>query len=643
MKKPFSLKIKTLKIKIIILFLIPATVLIYFAYDYVRVKSEDLHKAKRIEFIAKQTKRLTKLITNIQLERGLSAGYIVVEDKKKLLTKLQKQFLQTDKIVAKCKQNVSKNKKVIQKLLPKTSIQKIVPLSKRIFSLLAQRELIRNKVLNTNISFEEEINFYTSINSSAINLMTFLLLRLQEENPDSIALLNIEKAKEYAGLERACIYNQLLSTHYDSDCMQKVFYFNEEQAMHMQEFELYASPQSLALYRKNINQEVVKHLTKLRKSFFQEKLTAKDAQEWFSVATQYISILNKVSSEILHTYITNAKKNYTDASQALYLALFLLAVSIFATIYIIILLNKIFEKEQKQLDELRIAAYSFDSQEAIAITDIDEKIIKINKGFTDITGYDEEEVLGKTPRILRSGKHSNEFFTQMWRTIKQEGRWKGDIYNKRKNGEIFPERLSITAIKNDEGETTNYIAHFLDISDLKKAQEEAEHQANHDTLTGIANRKLLMEILQKELSKAKRHNLTHAFMFIDLDHFKSVNDTYGHHVGDLLIRYTADILRKSVRKEDFTARISGDEFAVLLLNLHKEDAHQVVTKIADKILYELSRDLNLENYHVTISSSIGIRIFPLHNDESVEDIIKDADAAMYRAKTEGKNRYILHS
>jgi len=632
----------SLKTKIILLFLIPALVLIYFSYNFMQTKSQVLNETRQIEFVARQIKRLTNLIKNIQLERGLSAGYIVVEDKQQYKEELIQQFNKTDNIIKQCIAKSKINQKILNHLIDNEFFKKIPPISKKIFSQLPKRVEIRQKIVSADIDFHKEIDYYSKINSDAINLMKFLLIILQKQNQDSISLINIEKTKEYAGLERACIYNQFLSQEYDSLCSQKVFYLQKEQKMELEEFFLYASKNSLQIYQENFNIENFAKLQKIRKEYESKTLSPEKAKEWFNVSTQYINSLNQTSSTILHNYITNAQKSYKNALDELYLAIFAWIVSIIATIYIIILLNKIFKKEQRQLNELRIAAYTFDSQEAMIITDTDEKIIKVNKGFTRITGYTPEEALGQTPRILRSGKHSKEFFENMWRTIINEGQWKGDIYNKRKNGEIYPERLSITAIKDNYGNTTNYIAHFLDISDLKKAQEEAEYQANHDTLTGIANRKLLLEILEKELSKAKRHKLTHAFMFIDLDHFKAVNDNFGHHVGDLLIKYTAEVLSHNVRKEDFVARISGDEFAVLLLNLNRDSAKDIAIKISQKILDELSKELLLENHKVHISSSIGIRLFPLDKDETLEDIIKDADRAMYQAKVEGKNRAILY-
>jgi len=635
----------SLKTKIILLFLIPATVLIFFSFNFMQTKSTVLEKTKQVEFIAKQVKRLTKLIKNIQLERGLSAGYIVTKEekeKKELKKKLLQQFQNTDQVVRQCIEKSKKNQQVLSKLVESSILIKIKPISKKIFSELPKRKIIRQKILNSQISFDEEINYYTQINIDSINLMKFLLTILQQQNQNIIALLNIEKLQEYAGLERACIYHQLLSQTYNHSCTQRIYYLQKEQKTETEEFFLYASKQSMLIYQANFDMKNFQQLQKLRELYKNKKLYKDQANKWFEISTNYINSLNTIASIILQNSIKNAQNSYKDALHELYIAVLSWVISILSTLYIIILLNKIFKKEQKQLEALRIAAYTFDSQEAMAITDTNENIIKINKGFTRITGYTEEEAIGKTPRILQSGKHSKEFFENMWNSIMNSGNWKGDIYNKRKNGEIYPERLSITAIKDDNGNTTNYIAQFLDISDLKKAQQKAEHQANHDVLTGIANRKLLLEVLDKELEQAKKDHTTHAFMFIDLDHFKSVNDTFGHHIGDLLIKYTADVLSKSVRSKDFVARISGDEFAVLLLHLDKTNAEKIAIRIAKKILNALSQELLLQNNTVQISSSIGIRIFPLNEHETSEDIIKDADSAMYEAKVQGKNRLIIY-
>jgi diguanylate cyclase (GGDEF)-like protein len=230
----------------------------------------------------------------------------------------------------------------------------------------------------------------------------------------------------------------------------------------------------------------------------------------------------------------------------------------------------------------------------------------------------------------------------MWDDILTSGHWQGEIYNKRKNGDIFPERLSITAIKDDDGKTTHYIAQFIDLTDIKKAQKTTEYQANHDFLTSLLNKKSFIQRMDEEFGKATRHNFKHALLFIDLDNFKAVNDNYGHNIGDMLIIEVAKRLNKSIRDGDISARLSGDEFAIVLLNINKDmdTAAKEVSVICNKILQIISDKFILENNIINISLSIGIKIFP-SNEKTVQDIITHADTAMYRAKHKGKNQFVF--
>ncbi len=300
------------------------------------------------------------------------------------------------------------------------------------------------------------------------------------------------------------------------------------------------------------------------------------------------------------------------------------------------------EKRKKDLEALRISAYAFEAQEAMTITDMQGDIIKVNKSFCEITGYTKEEVLGKNPRILQSNVHSKEFYENMWSELIIHGRWHGEIYNKRKDGEIFPEMLSITAIKNELKETTHYIAQFIDISLIKQAQETAQYQADHDFLTGLLNRKSLMARLQEEFVKAKRHDFVHAFLFIDLDNFKSINDTYGHNVGDKIIIDVAERLKSVTREGDILSRLSGDEFAVMLLNVDKRGSEAILglQEICNKIISTLSATYYIDDLQINTSSSIGINFFP-DGEKSINDIIVHADKAMYKAKKQGKNQFVF--
>ncbi len=291
-------------------------------------------------------------------------------------------------------------------------------------------------------------------------------------------------------------------------------------------------------------------------------------------------------------------------------------------------------------DNLRIASYAFDAQEAMTITDLNANIIKVNQAFTDITGYSEEEVLGENPRVLQSLQHDKSFYQQMWDALNNEGKWKGEIYNQRKNGEIYPEILSITAITDENNTPTHYIAQFLDISHIKNAQKEAEYKAQHDVLTGIANRAKLLEEMETAFNRGRRLKIQHAFMFLDVDNFKQVNDFYGHSVGDALLIEIASRLNISVREGDIVARLGGDEFAIIALELDNDEHISVkkATLLAEKIQNIMAEPIIIDSQDFKITFSIGIKLFPDY-EKSFQDVISHADIAMYQAKKLGRNQF----
>ena len=221
--------------------------------------------------------------------------------------------------------------------------------------------------------------------------------------------------------------------------------------------------------------------------------------------------------------------------------------------------------ERKRAEyELRLAATTFEIHAAIMITDSQGCILRVNNAFTQITGYSAAEVIGKNPRMLQSGMQVEEFYEKMWQQVSDEGQWEGEIWNKRKNGELYPEWQTITAVTNVAGEIVNYVATFQDITERKKAQTIIERLALYDTLTELPNRRFFLDRLQQELSSARRHHVIGAVLFLDLDHFKTLNDTLGHAAGDSLLQEVAVRLVRNVRVEDTVARLGGDEFVVLL-------------------------------------------------------------------------------
>ncbi|MDO8464873.1 MAG: EAL domain-containing protein [Gallionella sp.] len=293
----------------------------------------------------------------------------------------------------------------------------------------------------------------------------------------------------------------------------------------------------------------------------------------------------------------------------------------------------------KQSEEgLRIAATAFESQDGMLITDTNGVILRVNRAFTEITGYTAEEAVGQTPKLLRSGRHDAAFYAKMWESIKSTGTWDGEIWNRRKNGEEYPERLSITAVKGNSGEVTHHVGTMHDITARKAAEAEIKNLGFYDTLTGLPNRRLLMDRLKQALASSMRNGREAALLFIDLDDFKTINDSLGHATGDLLLQQVAQRLTSCVREGDTVARLGGDEFVVMLEDLSKQalEAAEQTEAIGEKILTTLNQPYQLGNHEYRGTPSIGATLF--NNKQSgIEELLKQADIAMYQAKKAGRN------
>lgn len=295
--------------------------------------------------------------------------------------------------------------------------------------------------------------------------------------------------------------------------------------------------------------------------------------------------------------------------------------------------------ERKNSDEaIRVAAAAFETQDAILITDAQANIIRVNRAFGEITGYTAEEVIGRNPRIMSSGRQDKAFYTAMWQQILATGSWAGEIWDRRKNGEIYPKWLTITAVKNERGETTRYVAIFSDITARKQEEETIRSLAFYDALTQLPNRRLFLERLQTALQASERYRDYGAILFLDLDRFKVLNDTHGHDYGDLLLVELAARVKFCVREIDTVARLGGDEFVVLLESSSNncEAAAHNAGLVAEKIRETLSHPYQLREHEHCCSPSIGIALYQ-GNTETTEVLLKQADAAMYKAKDKGGN------
>ena len=295
--------------------------------------------------------------------------------------------------------------------------------------------------------------------------------------------------------------------------------------------------------------------------------------------------------------------------------------------------------ERKRIeDDLRIAATAFESQEGMFITDDKGIILRANQAFSEITGYSVDEAIGKTPGLFSSGRHDPGFYAAMYESIAQTGAWKGEIWNRRKNGEVFPEWLTITAVKNNAGKVTHHVSTLTDITQRKASEDKIKHLAFYDPLTRLPNRRLLIDRMNQAMAASTRSGCEGALLFIDLDNFKTLNDTLGHHMGDLLLQEVARRLTACVREADTVARLGGDEFVVMLEDLNKRpsEAAAQTEAVGEKILYALNLPFTLADHEYHNTPSIGVALFTDHQN-SVDELMKRADLAMYQAKAAGRN------
>ncbi|MBU4499580.1 MAG: EAL domain-containing protein, partial [Gammaproteobacteria bacterium] len=292
--------------------------------------------------------------------------------------------------------------------------------------------------------------------------------------------------------------------------------------------------------------------------------------------------------------------------------------------------------ERKRVEaQLSLAAQVFEqSGEGIMITDAQCNIVMINQAFTAVTGYSEAEVMGQNPRMQSSGRHDRTFYSAMWEAIATQGRWQGEIWNRRKDGSLYPELISIIRVLDKKGEVSHYIGISSDITQHKAAQERIQRLAHFDPLTGLPNRALLSDRISHEFSAAQRHHTQVVVMFVDLDHFKNVNDTLGHRIGDALLIAVATRLKSTVREVDTVSRQGGDEFVLILPDTNADGAAHV----AGKLLEAVAQPYQIESFELTVTLSIGIALYP-GDGENFEVLAKCADAAMYRAKHDGRNTY----
>ncbi|TVQ71285.1 MAG: EAL domain-containing protein [Oceanospirillales bacterium] len=295
-------------------------------------------------------------------------------------------------------------------------------------------------------------------------------------------------------------------------------------------------------------------------------------------------------------------------------------------------------QQRRKADALtRQAASVFEhANEGIIITDPQGKILDINTAFTNITGYSREDVIGKNPRMLRSNYHNQEFYQEMWKALEQTGLWRGELWNRHKNGQIYAELLNISTIRKPNGDVVRYIGIFSDITQLKHQQKQLEFMAHYDALTGLPNRVLLADRLQQAMAQAQRRKNKVAVVFLDLDGFKNINDSHDHEFGDLLLIQVANKMKSVMRDGDTLARFGGDEFVAVLLDFPNLASS---IPVLERLLHTCAEPVTIKDRQISITASIGVSYFPQEEELDADQLIRQADQAMYQAKQTGKNHY----
>jgi diguanylate cyclase (GGDEF)-like protein/PAS domain S-box-containing protein len=357
---------------------------------------------------------------------------------------------------------------------------------------------------------------------------------------------------------------------------------------------------------------------------------------WFTVL---LALLFWVGDSVLDGIFFENTGYYSelvpDDPKELWMRLLLVTVMLGFGIVVQLLVNR---RSQDQA-RLRLAATVFESAaDAILVTDGRNRILDVNPAFEQITGYSKAEVLGRNPRVLKSGKHDAPFYQAMWNKLLESGHWEGEIWDRRKDGSLYPKWMSLVAVQHDD-RVSRFVAIFRDISSFKKTEQQLQRLAHYDSLTGLANRTLLNAHLEQAIHLAQRNAWQLAVVFLDLDHFKEINDSLGHSAGDRLLSAVAARLREQIRESDLIARLGGDEFVIILPKISDTAS---VAGVLEKIRLVLAQPFVLQGYELSVTASMGVSVYPADGGDQ-EFLLRNADAAMYHAKNNGRAAWSFYS
>lgn len=600
------------------------------------------NQAKMVRGWAETSVAVSRLVHELQKERGLSNGYIASTGQR-FGAALQAQHALTDNEL-----------KSLEADLSNRSDDSFGELDLEVRSQLDElRQLprLRQQVVGLALSRDVVIERYTAIISRLFDAMSVKLVVEEVMLRPQLAFLAFLQAKEMAGQERALLTAILSSGDFSSFARMASYYrIRAVEEERLQQFEQFAEDDAKAGFRSILAQPFIAQADGIRRRVVaaghstnsitaseSPKLVLPSAERWFELSTMKIDAM-KALEDVLSLSV---RRGAQDVEQRAVRALVGYSISLFAALLLAGLLLLLERRSGRVAEEkLDLAAAVFsNSLDSIVIADAHSIIVEVNAAFTRITGFERDEVLGSHVQVLKSGRHDESFYAAMWRRLLEDGSWEGEVWNRRKNGDVYPALLSVVAVKDAKGATLNYIAMVVDLSLHKRTEALLEQLRTFDPLTGLLSRDAWVSAMDRAIANARGANRKFAVLELGLDRFKLINDSLSHAVGDRVLVEAAERIRRSLRRQDAAARPGGDRFSVVLEEI---DSAQNVGGVCEKLLAAFLTPVDIDGTQLNVSISIGVVFYPADGGDA-GTLQKNAEAAMYRAKEEGRACYKFYS
>jgi diguanylate cyclase (GGDEF)-like protein/PAS domain S-box-containing protein len=608
----------------------------YFASHNLIEKIEERDNARAIRSWTETSIVFNALIHELQKERGLSSGLIAAGGTQ-FGPELQEQHALTDRAIERLRADAH--------ALGQTAPFLADAVVQTLTNLDGLHEL-RAAVLARGIYRDQAVVAYTRLIAPLFDqlIATTSVGRVGWILRQQMAFLFFLQAKEMAGQERALLTAMLSAGDYSSTRTAAFHRIKAEEQAHHQKFLQLADPQVLELYRELQAAPFVVQAEHMRQLVFAanagEEPTGSmipQAVRWFELASQRIDTLNAFEHTLSDRLLRSAERLQDHAQWTLSVNALGIVVSLALAA---ILLWQIWRGKELAEKDLHLAAEVFrNSVESIIIADAASHIVEVNQAFTRITGYQRDDVIGQKTRILNSGRHDGAFYAAMWNKLHTTGAWEGEVWNRRKNGEIYPALLSIVAVKNRRNETTHYIAMSVDLTKYKETEAMLEQLRTFDPLTGLPNREAWRSALNQAVVSARRSGSRFALIDIGLDRFKVINESLGHMTGDQVLIGAAEIIKQLLRRHDVAARPGGDRFAILLQDMH--DARSIGA-FCERLLAAFRHPIAVHDRPLHVSISIGVVLFP-DDGKDARTLLRNAETALNSAKEDGRNCYKFYS